>query len=287
MLQRSTIQLLRLHFSFFLMPVYLFAISQIQKPNWVRAMLIFFILHFLVYPSSNGYNSYMDKDLDSIGGLKHPMQPTRQLFVVSIIMDAIAFLLSFAISAFFALGILLYILASRAYSYRGIRLKRYPFIGYLTVCVFQGAVTFWLVYHGSHPLKTLLVPVTGMLASSLLIGGFYPLTQVYQHEADGKDGVTTISSFLGYKGTFKFTGLIYFSAFIVLAYHFISSLEAKQFLVLQIFMLPVFVYFFIWAAQVWKKTAAADFRNTMRMNILASCCTNAGFLTLIIWRLFE
>jgi len=145
-------------------------------------------------------------------------------------MDVVAVILSFFISIYFGLGIIFYILASRAYSYRGIRLKKYPFAGYLTVVIFQGAVTFWLVYHGSHEPQTLNVPITGMLASSLLIGGFYPLTQVYQHEADAKDGVKSISSWLGYRGTFLFTAIIYAIAFIVLAFHFLSNWNGINFL---------------------------------------------------------
>src|SRR5215217_7904659 len=150
MLHRSTIQLLRFHFSLFLLPVYLFALSQLPKINWIHAIIIFFILHLLVYPSSNGYNSYMDRDETPIGGLSSPLQPTKQLFNLTVIMDAVAIFLSFLISPFFALGILVYILASRAYSYRGIRLKRYPLIGFATVFIFQGAVIFFITYHAVH-----------------------------------------------------------------------------------------------------------------------------------------
>ena len=53
----STLRLLRLPFSFFLMPVYWFALSQVVEKDWTRAILIFVILHLLVYPASNGYNS--------------------------------------------------------------------------------------------------------------------------------------------------------------------------------------------------------------------------------------
>ncbi|MEP6748436.1 MAG: UbiA family prenyltransferase [Bacteroidota bacterium] len=289
-MQKSTIQLLRFHFSFFLLPVYLFALSRVPYTNWWHALLIFFILHLLVYPASNGYNSYMDRDETSIGGVEKPMAPTLELYIVSLLMDLISVGLSLIISYWFALGILLYILASRAYSYRGIRLKKHPFIGYLTVVIFQGAVTFWLVYYGCHePLEpiTFQVPVTGMLASSLLIGGFYPLTQIYQHAADAKDGVESISSRLGYRGTFRFTAIVYSFAFIVLAYHFFSALDWNKFFVLATCMLPILVYFFIWARKVWKDTASANFSNTMRMNIIASVCTNLGFLILVIWKIIS
>jgi 1,4-dihydroxy-2-naphthoate octaprenyltransferase len=161
-------------------------------------------------------------------------------------------------------------------------LKKYPVIGYLTVIIFQGAVTFFLVYHGSHAEKTLHVPIEAMIASSLLIGGFYPLTQIYQHEADLKDGVRTISYMLRIKGTFIFTGIVYCFAFAALAYSFFVSLEIREFFVLATCMLPVLVYFFVWAARVWKDNKQANFENTMRMNIIASACTNIGFIIVLI-----
>ena len=287
MLRKSTIQLLRFHFSFFLMPVYWFALSQTPVINWPNAILVFIILHVLVYPASNGYNSYMDRDETAIGGLEKPLQPTRQLFCTTVFMDIIAVTLSLVISLYFAAGILLYILASRAYSFRGIRLKQYPVIGYLTVVIFQGAATFWLVYHGSDTTKSIQAPWQTMLAASLLIGGFYPLTQIYQHTADKQDGVTTISYLLGYKWTFIFTAIVYSIAFSMLAYWFIATLQQTNFFVLQLFFIPVLVYFFIWARKVWKDDAAANFKNTMQMNLLASVCTNFAFITILILNSFE
>lgn len=284
---RSTLQLLRFHFSFFLMPVFFFALSQVNHISRNNAILIFILLHLLVYPASNGYNSYMDRDTSPIGGLKNPLQPTRQLFVVTVCMDLTALAMSFFITWIFAVGILLYILASRAYSYRRIRLKKFPITGYLTVVIFQGAVTFFLIFHGADSNHTLHVPVISMLASSLLIGGFYPLTQIYQHEEDLKDGVQTISYKLGYTGTFIFTGIVYALAFLMLGLQFFLNLEMKEFIILQTFMLPVLVYFFIWFRKVYKNKKEANFKNTMRMNLLASVCTNLGFITILIMHLIE
>lgn len=278
----STFQLLRFHFSFFLMPVYWFALSQTEDINIAHAVLIFVILHLLVYPASNGYNSYMDRDTESVGGIKNPMQPTKQLFYVTILLDTIAIILSCFISMYFVIGIIAYILASRAYSYRGIRLKQYPVIGYVTVIFFQGAVTFFLVMHGSSINKTLSVPTFAMIAASLLIGGFYPLTQIYQHRQDKEDGVTTLSLLLGYNGTFIFTGIIYLFAVSTLAYQLISTLQQNSFFIIQIFFIPVLVYFFWWFRQVVRKHSTANFVNTMRMTVLASLCTNAAFITLFL-----
>jgi 1,4-dihydroxy-2-naphthoate polyprenyltransferase len=282
MIQRSTIQLLRFHFSFFLMPVYWFALSQVVRPDGGRALLIFMILHILIYPSSNGFNSYMDRDEGSIGGLKSPLQPTRQLLYASLLMDWLALLLGFFLSIYFALATALYILASRAYSARSIRLKKYPITGFLTVVICQGALVFFMVYHGSHPILSLHVRTLGMISASLLIGGFYPLTQIYQHAADGRDGVRTISALLGIRGTFIFCGIIYGIAFTVLTYFFLISLEIKEFSVFTTCMLPVLVYFIVWAVQVWRNPTRADFRHTMRMNTIASCCTSVGFILVFL-----
>jgi 1,4-dihydroxy-2-naphthoate polyprenyltransferase len=287
MLQKSTIQLLRFYFSIFLMPVYWFGLSQTPYINWKNAVLIFFILHILVYPASNGYNSYMDRDETPIGGIKKPLQPTKQLFYATLFMDFFAIVLSFLIGIYFMVGIVLYIIVSRAYSYRGIRLKKYPIIGFLSVIIFQGAVTFWLVYHGSSTLNNLPNPWLPMLASSLLIGGFYPLTQIYQHTSDKENGVTTISYLLGYKGTFRFTLLIYALAFVILSIWFYSTLQLSKFFLLQLFFIPVLIYFIIWAKKIWKNVEAANFENTMKMNWIASICSNIGFITLLILNCIE
>jgi 1,4-dihydroxy-2-naphthoate octaprenyltransferase len=123
-----------------------------------------------------------------------------------------------------------------------------------------------------------------MLASSLLVGGFYPLTQIYQHEEDSKDGVKSISAMLGIKGTFIFSMVIYILAFLVLAYNFILDLEEQEFFVLATCMLPIIVYFLIWAVRTWKDTHAANFENTMKMNIIASSCTNLGFIVVLFMK---
>ncbi len=264
------------------MPVFWFALSQTALADVPDTILIFCILHLLVYPASNGYNSYMDRDTESIGGLKNPKQPTKQLFYATILLDIISIILGYFISLYFMFGIIAYILASRAYSYRGIRLKKYPVIGYLTVVIFQGGLTFFLVMHGSSIAKTMDIPFTGILTASLLIGGFYPLTQIYQHKQDRDDGVISISSMLGYKGTFIFTGIVYFFAMCSLGFYLISNLEQTNFFIIQIFFVPILVYFFWWFNKVRKNEEEANFKNTMRMNLLASFCSNCAFITLLI-----
>ena len=226
----------------------------------------------------------MDRDTGSIGGIEKPPQPSRQLFLTTIVLDTAAILLCLLIGPLFAAVSMLYIGASKAYSYRGIRLKKYPVIGYLTVIIFQGALTFWLVYYGSNADPVLWVPWQGMVICALLIGGFYPLTQIYQHQQDLDDGVATISYKLGYIGTFVFCAIVYLFAWLFMAQFFIHKDQWNKLLLVGIFFVPIIVYFIRWFLLVQKNKENANFKNTMIMNWLAAICTNTAFIILLIWR---
>ncbi len=128
------------------MPIYWFALSQINEIDIYKAVWVFFILHFLVYPASNGYNSYMDKDVESIGCVEKPLKPTKQLLYATVLLDAFALFASVFVNLYFVTLLLLYILAYKAYSIRGIRLKKFPIISYLIAIVFEGAVVYTMVW---------------------------------------------------------------------------------------------------------------------------------------------
>jgi 1,4-dihydroxy-2-naphthoate octaprenyltransferase len=264
------------------MPVFWFAVSFVRDINWSCAILAFLLIHILLYPSSNGYNSFMDRDTESIGGIQKPMQPTRQLFYATIIMDVAGLIISFFISWQFAAGFAFYILCSRMYSYRGIRLKRFAVTGYLIVILNQGALIFAMAYHAASQNLSIQIPLHGMVAAAFLIGGFYPITQIYQHKADAEDGVETISMMMGKKGTFIFCAIMYAIAFSILFFYYKGENRLMDFVILQIFFIAVIFYFIRWMLQVWKNESRADFKHTMRMNMLASTCTNFAFITLIL-----
>lgn len=240
------------------------------------------LIHLLLYPSSNGYNSYMDRDRTAVGGLQNPMQPTRQLFLATVVLDVSGIVLSFFISPFFAFSFFFYIVCSRLYSYRGVRLKRFPVAGYLTVILNQGGLIFCMAYYAATKDIPATVPWQGIVAASFLIGGFYPITQVYQYREDEKDGVQTISMLLGKRGTFVFCAVMYAVAFVLLFFYYKAHQQLLLFIILQIFFVPVIVYFLKWFLLVWKDESLADFKHTMRMNWLAATCTNLAFITIII-----
>ncbi|MFN2458004.1 MAG: UbiA family prenyltransferase [Chitinophagaceae bacterium] len=287
LLYKSTIQLLRFHFSFFLVPVFLFAVSQLPGVSWMNAFYVFIIMHLLVYPASNGYNSYMDRDTTSIGGLSKPLQPTKQLFYVTVAMDLLAVFLGMFISYIFAIGTLFYILASRAYSYRGIRIKKFAVPGFLTVFIFQGGVIFFFTYHACHPEQTLFVPLLPCIISSMLIGASYPLTQIYQHQEDKKDGVITLSYLLGKKGTFVFSMLLFLIAILLMYMLYRKQGEMKSYFYFLLVTSPIVIFFLYWVRKVWRDEKHADFVHSLRMNAISAMCLTIFFILEIIRNHFE
>ncbi|WP_149244224.1 UbiA family prenyltransferase [Dyadobacter sp. 32] len=285
----NTIKLLRIPFSFFLMPLFLFALSQAENVVLYKTLVSFLIIHFLVYPASNGYNSYVDRDEDSIGGIERPPLPTIHLFYTTLVLDTMAIILAaFFVDWYFAVCLICYIAASRAYSSRQIRLKKYPFAGFLIVVIFQGAFTYYMSFLGitGHPLIMNREAIYVLLGCSFQIAGAYPLTQIYQHRQDLKDGVVTLSYKLGYRGTFLFTAVMFAICNIFYFLYFREKQIGTIFYIIQIFFLPIVVYFVYWFLQVAKDNSHANFRNTMRMNLIAGLCMNGCFLVLILFRYY-
>jgi 1,4-dihydroxy-2-naphthoate octaprenyltransferase len=283
MFSRSAWLHLRIPFSFFLMPVYIFALGISPNLGESRLLWSFVIIHFFLYPASNGFNSYFDKDEKSIGGLRNPPPVTKGLYYLSLLFDVVAILLGFLmISTLFAMLLLIYGLVSKAYSHPSIRLKKFPVIGWLTVGFFQGFFTFLMCYigindYGIENLRNIRVLVPAILSSIILLGT-YPMTQIYQHEEDEARGDKTISLMLGIKGTFIFVLIVFTLAaagYVIYFYSFYSLWFGEVFL---LSLFPVVVFFLIWFFRVWRDPAKANFVNTMWLNFLSACCLNAFFI---------
>ncbi|SNC75112.1 1,4-dihydroxy-2-naphthoate octaprenyltransferase [Hymenobacter gelipurpurascens] len=283
---RRALPLLRIPFSVYLMPVYWFGLSALREPFSIgRAVAVFVVLHLLAYPASNGYNSYYDRDEDSIGGLKHPPKVSPELLHLVWLFDALAVLGSLWLSWWFGALVIGYLLVSKAYSFEGIRLKKYPLLSTLVVIVFQGAYTFLMTQIGVGASSTEIhTPQNLLLAlvSSLFLCGSYPLTQVYQHQEDSRRGDQTLSLRLGVRGTFVFAGLGLLAGAATLAVAYIWRQELPNLLIFLIATGPVVVLFLGWARAVWQNPAAASFERTMRMNQVSSLCLSAAFLLMLL-----
>jgi len=252
-MKRSTLLHLRFPFSLFLLPVFLFAVAASQAALTLDFWMVFLILHFLVYPASNGFNSYFDKDEGSIGGLERPPKVTKELYLVATLMDIVAIGLSILVSVTFACMIVAYIGVSRAYSHPAIRLKKYPVLGWLITATFPGYFTFLrliVAITGVHPMDVSVPHHLAGVRSSLLLFGSYPMTQVYQHDEDRSRGDITISLKLGIQGTFHFTGALFSVATAGFLWYFLTYESMGLVITYLTCSGPVLAYFLWWYLQM-------------------------------------
>ncbi len=277
---KSILQHLRLPFSLLLMPVFWFAVFETSEIIFkADAILLFIILHVLVYPSSNAFNSLQDKDEGSIGLIKNPLPVPSSLRWITLILDILAILTALYIHPITALGIFVYILFSRLYSYRPIRLKKYPYLGFLTVFIFQGAWIFLLTQFSiTHDIFQ--CDWVQAITASCLIGAVYPLSQIYQHQQDLQDGVRSLSSVLGCRGTFVFAGMIFLIGTSLFCLNHVQDNDYQAIIFFLAWQFPVINYFLYWAIKVWKNEKFADYTHTMQMNLLACICMNSCFILL-------
>ena len=283
MISRSSLRHLRIPFSLILMPVFLFALALTPNLDAERLLLVFLALHLFLYPSSNGYNSFFDKDEESIGGLKHPPKVTADLYWLSHGFLLISLALGMMISWSFASMLLVYALVSMAYSHPSVRIKKYPWASWFIAGFFQGYFTFGMAYAGLSDLgwDVLLKPhvaVPGLL-TSLMLWGNYPLTQVYQHREDSRRGDRTLSVVLGIKGTFLFSAVLFALTGAAFAWYFLDRNQQTVLWVYLAAMMPIVLFFLIWFRFVISNPEKyASYSWAMGMNVISASALNAFFV---------
>ncbi len=285
---RSTIIHLRIPFSVFLLPVFLFALSQSGNVRAADAWVIFVLLHFFLYPASNAYNSYYDKDEGSIGTIRQPPPVTRALLYTAWALDLAAVVIAWmaGLSTVFIVYLVVYGCVSKAYSHPRIRLKKYPILSLLTVSIFQGLLTYMAVRYALDPVRpAAFLPadtwLPAVIATTNLLA-VYPITQVYQHAEDKKRGDMTFSRMVGVQGTFLSAAAFFSLSFLGFAAYFLLRQQENNLLLLTVCMSPVVLFFAVWWRKVARQPSLANYSNTMYMNTLASVCLNIYFGLLCI-----
>ena len=279
----DAIKLMRIPFSIFLMPVFWFALINIHV-DVSKAILVFITIHLFLYPASNGYNSYFDRDEQSIGGLKNPPKVTKELWYLILLFDFLSILFATIVSVAFAFMAFIYLIVSKAYSYDKIRLKRFPIIGALTVVIFQGFWTYLMVQVGVSDSSQIFYRDNFLLAvvSSLFLLGSYPITQIYQHEEDRKHGDYSLSLLLGVKGTFLFSFIAFLMASGLLMYILVEATYFNFIAIYLIAMSPVNIYFFKWYSDYRKGKPVITFEETMKLNMMSSLLLSIAFIVMLI-----
>ncbi|XWW46513.1 UbiA prenyltransferase family protein [Fibrella sp. USSR17] len=281
---------LRMPFSIYLLPVCLFAMTLPPGiSNWGRAVWVLLIIHVLVYPAANTFNSYYDKDEGSVNGLESPPPVDRTLFWVSMGLEALSLLAAVFINTQFVVFILVYGAFMKCYSHTGIRIKKRPIASWLLISTFQGGFVFLMTYMIMHDVSFWELFVMsksiglwlGTLISALNILALYPVTQVYQHAEDASRGDLTISRLMGVRGTFINAWLCLLASGIC----FLLFYEGTwPFLLMVALLIPGVVYLAVLTYKVWQNPRAADYRAAMWMTRLTGWGMNIFFLIMLAYR---
>ncbi len=279
----STLKHLRFFHSLLLTPVFFLALAVHPPHEWGKALLLFAIITLSIFPSSNGLNSFYDKDKGSIGGLEIPPSVEPQLLIYSLFLEFVGLGLCFVfLGTNVFLAIFVYGVFSKLYSHPMIRIKARPWLSLLIVAVFQGPLIYLVT---TFVLKGEFADELDLwmsLVSFFMIVATYPITQVYQHQEDAERGDLTISRLFGIRGTFIFC----FVSLILVGISFALALgpnaELGIFCVLNI---PVGVVLMKWFRLVQRDESNANYARTAYFLKTLTLFSNLSFLILFLWRL--
>jgi 1,4-dihydroxy-2-naphthoate octaprenyltransferase len=279
---------LRLHWQVMLAPLFLWGFvlaAGARAPELITAQfwLVFFIFHVLFYGGATALNSYYDQDEGPVGGLWNPPQVTRDLLVFSVSLQVIGLLLLFFISLpLFGLALIMGAVGN-AYSHPAIRLKARPWTSLLAVSIFQGmggTAAGWLFAAEQWQTLFSLQAMLAILTASLIITGFYPLTQIYQREQDQKQGVISFAVYAGEK-CFPLAIACMLSAaglMSTLAWRYFGPLEA---LAAAAGLVGLAVYVALWWRRYDESQVRVNYLWMMRLGYLMT----GGFLGFVGWLL--
>lgn len=293
-LQRALIHL-RLAFSLVLTPLFIWGVY-LALPGpiaWGKVLPAYLVIHVLLYGGMNAFNSYYDRDEGPIGALLEPPPIDRTVLIVALITKAAALLLGLLIDLRFGLLVGLGILFSVAYSHPRWRWKARPLHAAIFVFVGQGILGVlwgWAAATSGAPPPNLLAtlwPLGGLASLAVLSAacwtlGFYPLTGVYQIEADGRLGIRTLAVALGLTGCFVFTavvaslgGLGIWSVLFVRGAYLVMAISA-------LYMLGAAVYTWRWYRRCAALSPRENQRALMRLAYLNGLVFSLLFLGLVL-----
>jgi 4-hydroxybenzoate polyprenyltransferase len=202
---RDTLLHLRFPFVYVLSPIFAWGAAWGPGGWTARTTLAFFLVHLALYPGANAFNSAYDRDRGPIGGLARPPAVPPGLALWSTWLQAVGAALAPIVGFGFAAGYVMIWGMSAAYSHPRTRWKRSPLASTATVVAGQGGIGFWLGWSASGAESRWAEwgapDGWALVATCSIVAALWPLTQVYQMDADRARLDRTLASVLGPRGT--------------------------------------------------------------------------------------
>jgi 1,4-dihydroxy-2-naphthoate octaprenyltransferase len=203
----ATLLHLRFPFVYILSPIFVWGAAWGPGAWTARTTLGFLLVHLALYPGANAFNSAFDRDTGPIGGLARPPAVPAGLARWSAWLQAAGAVLAPIVGLAFTAGYLILWGIFTAYSHPRTRWKRSPLASTAAIVAGQGGIGYWLGWsasgNGASPLAAEWSAADGwaLVAACAVVAALYPLTQVYQLEADRARRDRTLASVLGPRGT--------------------------------------------------------------------------------------
>ena len=175
-------------------------------PAWPILALSWFAWVVALNGGTLAFNSAYDRDTDDVAYLASPPLPPRSTARNAMILMLLGAGAGLAVGPLFAALILSCVALSILYSHPRTRLKGVPGLDLLINAVGYGAgTTLAGLAAGANACGAPSLPDRGgwwlIAGFGLLFGSFYPMTQIYQLEADRLRGDRTLASALGIGGS--------------------------------------------------------------------------------------
>lgn len=200
---RATWLHLRFPFVYVLAPIFVWAAWRAGGPWSARTTFGFLLVHLALYPGANAFNSAIDRDTGPIGGLARPPAVPRGLAAASTSLQATGFVLAPLVSWPFALAYGALWAIFTAYSHPRTRWKRWPWVSTAAIVGGQGGLGFALGWFAADGAPADAASGWGLLVVCAGVAALYPLTQLYQLDADAARADRTLAAVLGVGGTFQ------------------------------------------------------------------------------------
>jgi 1,4-dihydroxy-2-naphthoate octaprenyltransferase len=203
----ATLLHLRFPFVYILSPIFVWGAAWGPGAWTARTTLGFLLVHLALYPGANAFNSAFDRDTGPIGGLARPPAVPTGLARWSAWLQAAGAALAPIVGLAFTAGYLILWGIFTAYSHPRTRWKRSPLASTAAIVAGQGGIGYWLGWSASgngaaiRSAEWSAADAWALVAACAVVAALYPLTQVYQLEADRARRDRTLASVLGPRGT--------------------------------------------------------------------------------------
>jgi len=258
---------LRLHYQLFILSGgFLLGGLMADQMDTTQFWYQFINVHILLFGGATAFNSYWDKDEGPIGGLKKPPKMTTWMHHASILLMFSGWVWAYTIStpyfSFYGFSLLLFWLYSTPHA----RWKGNPHLSMIAIAVSTGTnstlLGFWAA-NGAFSLGILFAS----LGASLVLLSLYPVSQIYQIEADQHRGDHTFFGKYGLTGVKRFFNISYPIGLSVLSVSLMSiSLIPGLFL----FFTGMGAYLCLLNAVNKLKGLEIEYENVMKIKFIAS-----------------